>query len=194
MESTRPIHALLRGLDVLTVLNLPDATDERHRLTVLVRGLSHGHDTPPSFEPYSAPLRAPLLDTAEGRATLAFCPSGRRDSRIDMLARSDTEEDAPSRAPRADAQRMWSGIKDHGYAASTRTRDSEDEVSIGAPVTLHDCMLAALVVRFSARALPLKSGHERLLPKLHRCAGKISTSILEQRAGTRTNGAPEAAA
>ncbi len=78
MESTRPIRALMRGLDALTVLNLRDgatvsevaheirlprttvyriletlcsadsysgtATDERYRLTILVRGLSGGFD------------------------------------------------------------------------------------------------------------------------------------------------------
>ena len=76
MESTRPIRALMRGLDALTVLNLRDgatvsevaqeirlprttvyriletlcsagfvfrdAADDRYRLTILVRGLSHG--------------------------------------------------------------------------------------------------------------------------------------------------------
>jgi IclR family mhp operon transcriptional activator len=78
MESTRPIRALMRGLDALTFLNLRagatvsevaheirlprttvyriletlcssgfvyrDSTDERYRLTVLVRGLSGGFD------------------------------------------------------------------------------------------------------------------------------------------------------
>jgi IclR family mhp operon transcriptional activator len=78
MESTRPIRALMRGLDALTILNLRDgatvseiaheirlprttvyriletlcvsgfvfrdSTDERYRLTILVRGLSEGFD------------------------------------------------------------------------------------------------------------------------------------------------------
>jgi IclR family transcriptional regulator, mhp operon transcriptional activator len=78
MDSTRPIRALMRGLDALTVLNLRDgatvsevaheirlprttvyriletlcnsgfvrrdSTDERYRLTILVRGLSEGFD------------------------------------------------------------------------------------------------------------------------------------------------------
>jgi IclR family mhp operon transcriptional activator len=78
MESTRPIRALMRGLDALTFLNLRDgatvsevaqeirlprttvyriletlcnagfvfrdATDDRYRLTILVRGLSDGFD------------------------------------------------------------------------------------------------------------------------------------------------------
>ena len=78
MDSTRPIRALMRGLDALTVLNLRDGatvsevaheirlprttvyriletlcnsgfvyrdtTDERYRLTILVRGLSGGFD------------------------------------------------------------------------------------------------------------------------------------------------------
>ena len=78
MDSTRPIRALIRGLDALTVLNLRngatvsevaqeiklprtttyriletlshagyvyrDATDDRYRLTIMVRGLSDGFD------------------------------------------------------------------------------------------------------------------------------------------------------
>ena len=78
MESTRPIRALIRGLDALTVLNLRngatvsevaqeiklprtttyriletlshagfvyrDSTDDRYRLTIMVRGLSDGYD------------------------------------------------------------------------------------------------------------------------------------------------------
>lgn len=91
MDSTRPIRALMRGLDALTVLNLRDgatvsevahdihlprttvyriletlrnsgfvyrdSTDERYRLTILVRGLSSGFDD----EAWVGQIAAPLL-------------------------------------------------------------------------------------------------------------------------------------
>ncbi len=182
MDSTRPIRALMRGLDALTVLNLRDgatvsevaheirlprttvyriletlcncgfvyrdSTDERYRLTILVRGLSEGfddeawvsqiakpmiyslcaeivwpvslatlsgtkmmlreatdHSTPLAIERYSAGLQLPVLNTATGRAYLANCPPAQRDALIDILARSNKEEDkAGARSRRAAAR------------------------------------------------------------------------------------------
>ena len=91
MDSTRPIRALMRGLDALTILNLRDgatvsevaheirlprttvyriletlcnagfvfrdASDERYRLTILVRGLSGGFDD----EAWVSQIAKPLL-------------------------------------------------------------------------------------------------------------------------------------
>src|SRR5882757_711194 len=250
MESTRPIRALMRGLDALTVLNsrdgatvsevaqeirLPrttvyriletlcdagfvfrDSTDDRYRLTILVRALSNGfddeawmtqiakprihelgrelvwpisvaslsgtamvvrettdHGTPLAIERYSAGFSIPLLNTATGRAYLAFCPSAQRDTLLELLARSNKEDDKLARAPRADVQRMLADIKLQGYATSSRTRRLVEEGSIGVPVMLHDRVLAVLTLRFVASAVPVKSAVERFLPKLRQCAAKI---------------------
>jgi IclR family transcriptional regulator, mhp operon transcriptional activator len=259
MESTRPIRALMRGLDALTVLNLRDgatvsevsqeirlprttvyriletlcnagfvfrdAADDRYRLTILVRGLSDGfddeawvsqiakpyiyalcreiiwpvsvatlsgtlmmvrettdHDTPLAVERYSAGFRTPLLTTAAGRVYLAFCPAAQRETLIDILARSNKEEDKPARAQRAELQRMLADIQAQGYATAIRTRRLVDEVSLSVPVTSNDDVLAVLTVRFMASAVPLKSGLERFLPKLRQCAAKISILFSEQQA------------
>ena len=268
MDSTRPIRALMRGLDALTVLNLRDGgtvsevaheirlprttvyriletlcncgfvyrdrTDERYRLTILVRGLSEGfddeawvsqiakpmiyslcaeivwpvnlatlsgtkmmlreatdHSTPLAIERCSAGLQLPLLNTATGRAYLANCPPAQRDALIDMLARSNKEEDKPAR-DRAELLRALAEIRALGYATSTRTRRLVDEHAISVPVPLNDRTLAALTVRFTASALPLKTGLERFLPKLRQCAAKISTVFLEQQAEARAPAAPRA--
>lgn len=270
MESTRPIRALMRGLDALTVLNLRDgatvsevaqeirlprttvyriletlcnagfvfrdAADDRYRLTILVRGLSDGfddeawvtqiakpfihelcreivwpvsiatlsgttmlvrestdHSSPLAIERYSAGFRAPLLTTAAGRVYLANSPPPQRDMLIDILSRSNKEEDKSARA-RAPLQRTLAEIKAAGYATATRTRRLIEEVTIGVPVLLHDRVLASLTVRFAAAAVPLKSGLERFLPKLRHCAAKISTLFSEQQAEARINSAPETAA
>ena len=270
MESTRPIRALMRGLDALTFLNLRDgatvsevtqeirlprttvyriletlcnagfvfrdAADDRYRLTILVRGLSDGfddeawvtqiakpfihdlcreivwpvsiatlsgttmlvrestdHASPLAVERYSAGFRAPLLTTATGRVYLANSPASQREMLIDILARSNKEEDKPARA-RAELQRMLGEIKTLGYATSTRTRRLLDEVNLSVPVLLRDRVLASLTVRFAASAVPLKSGVERFLPKLRQCAAKISGLFSEQQAEARIKGAPETAA
>src|ERR1700726_1617980 len=191
MESTRPIRALMRGLDALTFLNLRDgatvsevaqeirlprttvyriletlcnagfvfrdATDDRYRLTILVRGLSDGfddeawvtqiakpfihdlchevvwpvsiatlsgttmlvrectdHSSPLAIERYSAGFRAPLLTTASGRVYLAHAPVQQRDTLVEILARSNKEEDKPARA-RADLSRQLAEIRSLGY-------------------------------------------------------------------------------
>jgi IclR family transcriptional regulator, mhp operon transcriptional activator len=271
MESTRPIRALMRGLDALTVLNthdgatvsevaheirLPrttvyriletlcnagfvfrDASDDRYRLTIMVRALSGGFDdeawvtqiakpliqelcrelvwplsistlsgtsmivrettdqlSPLAAERYSAGSRAPLLTSAAGRVCLAFCLASQRETLIDILARSNKEEDKLARVQRADLLRMLSDIKVQGYATSSRTRRLVEEISLSVPVLLDERLFACLALRFSSSAVPLKTGLERFLPKLRQCAARISTIFSEQRAEAQLKGAPETAA
>jgi IclR family transcriptional regulator, mhp operon transcriptional activator len=258
MESTRPIRALIRGLDALTVLNLRDgatvsevaqeirlprttvyriletlcnagfvhrdATDDRYRLTILVRGLSDGfddetwvtqiakpfihelcreivwpvsiatlsgttmlvrestdHSSPLAIERYSAGYRVPVLTTATGRVHLAHCPAPQREALIEILARSKKEDDRSARAP-AELAHALAEIRAAGYATSTRTRRLVEEICLSVPVLLDDRVLAALTIRFAASAVPLKNALERFLPKLRRCAARISAQFLEQQA------------
>jgi len=271
MESTRPIRALTRGLDALTVLNsrdgatvsevaqeirLPrttvyriletlcnsgfifrDAADDRYRLTIAVRRLSQGvaddrwvsqiakphidalgaevvwpvsiatlsgtammvreatdHETPLAIERYSAGFRAPLLASAAGRVFLAHCPEDEREALLDILARSNKEDDKPARAPRAELQRMLADVRREGYATSTRTRRLVDEVSLGVPVNSHDRLLASLTVRFITSAVPLKTALERFLPKLRQCSAVINTLYSDRQSDAHATGAPETAA
>src|SRR6202046_5017878 len=270
MDSTRPIRALMRGLDALTVLNLRDgatvsevaqeiplprttvyriletlcnagfvfrdAADDRYRLTILVRGLSDGfddeawvtqiakpfindlcreivwpvsiatlsgttmlvrestdHGSPMALERYPAGFRAPLLTTATGRVYLANSRPPQSDTLIDILARSNKEDDKPARA-RVELQRALAEIKATGYATSSRTRRLVDEISLSVPVLLHDRALASLTVRFAASVVPLKIGVERFLPKLRQCAANISSSFLQLQAEARINASRETAA
>jgi IclR family mhp operon transcriptional activator len=269
MESTRPIRALLRGLDALTVLNLRDGAsvseiaheihlprttvyriletlcdagfvfrdpaDERYRLTIMVRGLSDGFDdeawitqiakpfiyelcrevvwpisiatlsgtmmlvrestdhvSPLAIERYSAGVRAPLLSSASGRVYLAHAPAAQRETLIEILARSNKEEDQPARA-RADLARSLADVKAAGYSLLVRSRRLLEEVNLSVPVLLSDRVLASLTVRFAASAVPQKSGIERFLPKLRQCAAKISGQFFELQAEARADGAAQAA-
>ena len=271
MESTRPIRALTRGLDALTVLNsrdgatvsevaqeirLPrttvdriletlcnsgvvfrDAADDRYRLTTAVRKLSQGvdddtwvskiakpnidalcrdivwpvsiatlsgtammvrestdHETPLAIERYSAGFRTPLLASAAGGVFLAHCPEDERDALIDILARSNREDDKLARPPRAELQRMLEEIKREGYATATKTRRLVDEVSLAVPVKSHDRIFATLTVRFITSAVSLQTALERFLPKLHQCSAVINTLYSDQQSAAHATGAPETAA
>jgi IclR family transcriptional regulator, mhp operon transcriptional activator len=271
MESTRPIRALMRGLDALTVLNLRDgatvsevaheirlprttvyriletlcnagfvfrdASDDRYRLTIMVRSLSGGfddeawvtqiarpliqdlgreivwpvsiatqsgsgmivrdttdHASPLAIERYSAGHRIPLLASSAGRVYLAHCPAPQRDTLIEVLARSNDEDDRLARSPRTDLARILAEVKVQGYAASAHARRLVEEVSLSVPILLDDRILASLTVRFTSSAVPQRAGVERFLPKLKQCAERISNSFLEQQAEALRKGAPEQAA
>jgi IclR family mhp operon transcriptional activator len=159
--------------------------------TMLVRE-STDHMSPLAVERYPPGFRAPLLTSATGRAYLANSRTPQCDTLIDILARSNKEEDKPARA-RSELQRQLGDLKALGYATSTRTRRLVEEVSLSVPVLLNDRVLASVTVRFAASAVPLKSGVERFLPKLRQCAAKISALFSEQQAEARTKSTPETA-
>jgi DNA-binding IclR family transcriptional regulator len=114
---------------------------------------------------------------------LAACPPAECDRLLDLLARSNKEDDKGARAPRADVLRDLAEIRGQGYATATRTRRMIEEVSLATPVMAGERVAAALSVRFAAAALPLKTALERFLPKLQRCAGMISDGFATRSVG-----------
>ena len=266
MESTRPIRALTRGLDALTVLNLRngatvsevaqeirlprtttyriletlshagfvyrDANDDRYRLTIMVRGLSDGYDdeawvtqiarlyihelgkdivwpvavaslsgtsmmvrestdhrSPLAVERCPAGFRVPLLASSSGRVYLAFSAPTHRDSLLDILARSTKEEDALARN-RTELMKILNDTRMQGYASAVRPRRVSDEISIAVPIMVDDRVLAAVTIRFSGTAVPLKLAVERFLPKLRDTAQKIRETFVEQQTEPPHHGVP----
>jgi IclR family transcriptional regulator, mhp operon transcriptional activator len=250
MESTRPIRALMRGLDALTVLNvrdgttvsevaheirLPrttvyriletlcsagyvfrDASDDRYRLTVMVKALSEGFND----EAWVAQIAKPLIDEL-GREII-WPLSIATFSGTTMMIRATTDHGSPLAAERysagfrlplltsaagrvylafcGDEQRGTllskddlAEIRGQGYATSARARHTTEEISTNVPVLVEDRALAALSLRFTATALPLPAALERFLPKLRECAADISTQFVE-RQPTALRQAPDAAA
>lgn len=256
MESTRPIRALIRGLDALTVLNLRngatvsevaqeirlprtttyriletlshagfvyrDATDDRYRLTIMVRGLSDGYDdeawitqiarpyinelgkeiiwpvaiaslsgtsmmvrestdhrSPLAVERYSAGFRVPLLTSSSGRVYLAFSPPTQRESLLEILGRSNRDEDNLARN-RPELMKILNDARMQGYATAVRARRVSDEISMAVPIMIDDRVLAAVTIRFSGTAVPLKLAVERFLPKLRETAQKIRQTFADQ--------------
>ncbi|MBM4191814.1 MAG: helix-turn-helix domain-containing protein [Gammaproteobacteria bacterium] len=256
LESTRPIRALIRGLDTLTVLNLRngatvsevaqeirlprtttyriletlshagfvyrDANDDHYRLTIMVRGLSDGfddeawvtqiarpyihelgkeivwpvaiaslsgtsmmvrestdHRSPLAVERYSAGFRVPLLTSSSGRVCLAFSSPTQRESLLEILMRSSREEDALAKN-RTELMKILNDARIQGYASAIRARRVSDEISMAVPILIEDLVLAAVTIRFSATAIPLKLAVERFLPKLRDTAQKIRQTFSEQ--------------
>jgi IclR family mhp operon transcriptional activator len=256
MESTRPIRALIRGLDALSVLNrrngatvaevteeikLPrtttyriletlqqagfvvrDPIDDRYRLTVMVRALSDGFDDeawitqiarpclnelgkeivwPVSIvapsgtsmlvrdtTDYSSPLavdrhpagyRMPVLTTAAGRVYLAFSPPAQRDYVLEILSHSTREEDKLARN-RPEIDKILDETRSQGYATATRPRRVAEQIAMSVPIMYEDRMLAAVTVRFSSNAVPMRTAVERFLPRLRDTAQKITTKFNEQ--------------
>ena len=199
-----------------------DATDDRYRLTIMVRGLSDGYDdeawvtqiarpfihdlgkdivwpvaiaslsgttmmvrestdhrSPLAVERYSAGFRVPLLLSSSGRVYLAFSPPTQRESLLDILGRSNKEEDALARN-RPELMKLLNDVRMQGYASAVRPRRVSDEISMAVPILIDDRVLAAVSIRFSGTAVPLKLGVERFLPKLRDTANKIRQSFVEQ--------------
>jgi IclR family mhp operon transcriptional activator len=256
MDSTRPIRALIRGLDALTVLNLKngatvsevaqeirlprtttyriletlshagfvyrDGADDRYRLTIMVRGLSDGYDdeawvtqiarpyihelgkeivwpvaiaslsgssmmvrestdhrSPLAVERYSAGFRVPILTSSSGRVYLAFSSPTQRESLLDILARSNREEDELAKN-RTEVMKLLNEARMQGYASAVRPRRVSDEISMAVPIMIDDRVLAAVMMRFSGTAVPLKLAVERFLPKLRDTAQKIRQTFAEQ--------------
>lgn len=255
MDSTRPIRALIRGLEALAVLNrrngatvsevtseikLPrtttyriletlsqagyvyrDPADDRYRLTLMVRGLAEGfddeawitqiarpcindlckdivwpvtllspsgtsmlirdttdHASPLAVERLNAGLRVPLLLSASGRVFLAFCPAEQRDALLEILSRSNREEDKLARS-RGEIEKILDEAREQGYATAVRTRRVSEEVALSVPVVVDERVLATVAVRFSASAVPLRLGVERFVPKLHETAKIIRERFSE---------------
>jgi IclR family transcriptional regulator, mhp operon transcriptional activator len=257
MESTRPIRALMRGLEALAVLNrrdgatvsevtgdikLPrtttyriletlsqagyvyrDSSDDRYRLTVMVRSLADGfddeawiteiarpcitdlgkeiiwpvslsspsgtsmlvrdttdHASPLAVERLSAGFRIPLLTTSSGLAYLAFCSAEQRDCLLEILSRSQREEDRLARS-RTEVERILGEAREQGYATAVRTRRVSEEVAMAVPVVVEDRVLATVAVRFAASAVPARTAVERFVPRLRDTAQKIRVKFVEQR-------------
>jgi IclR family mhp operon transcriptional activator len=119
--------------------------------------------------------------TAIGRVYLAFCSPTQRESLLDILSRSNKEEDKLARN-KVELQKIITDARAAGYATAIHPRRISEQVSIAVPILIEDRVLAAIAVRFAATAVPLKLALERFLPKLKDTATRIGQTFLaEQR-------------
>lgn len=132
-----------------------------------------------------------MLDSAAGRAYLAFCPAAERDGLLERLARRGDRTQAGTRPE--ELPRILAQIGAQGYAAVTRADAPNEEVTVSVPVSWQDRLRGALSVRFMSSIVSLKSGLERFLPRLRACAARIGTLLSELKAEAQSSGAPHEA-
>jgi IclR family mhp operon transcriptional activator len=140
---------------------------------------STDHRSPLAVERYSAGFRVPLLTSSSGRVYLAFSPVAQRESLLEILSRSNREEDKLAKN-RAEVTKLLNDVRLQGYASAVRPRRVSDEISIAVPIMIDERVLAAVMTRFSGSAVPLKMAVERFLPKLRDAAQRIRQTFIEQ--------------
>jgi DNA-binding IclR family transcriptional regulator len=218
MESTRPIRALMRGLDALTVLNMRDGatvSEVAHEIrlprTTVYRILETLCNAGFVFrdaadDRYRLTIQVRALSEGfvdEAWVTQIAKPLITELSReigwpvsIATLSGTAMRVREPGRYSRAGAEleRTLAEIRASGYATATRTRRRVEEHSVSVPILMKTLVLASLTVRFTAASVPLQKGLEQFLPELRRCAAEIGSLLSEQQVEARKNGAPQATA
>ena len=81
---------------------------------------------------------------------------------------------------RAEVDKILEETRARGYASAVHSRRVSDEITIAVPVMLEDRVLAAVVIRFAEKAVPLKLAIERFVPQLHDTARRIYETFTEQ--------------
>jgi IclR family mhp operon transcriptional activator len=134
-------------------------------------------ESPLAIEHYAAGVRVPMLGSAAGRAYLAFCSAAQRDALLELLARSSLPDDRLARS-RSEVERLLNETRTQGFGMAHRARRVSEETSLAIPVRAKDRILAAVTVRYSATAVPLRTAVEQFLPKLREIAQRIETEFV----------------
>jgi len=145
--------------------------------TMVVREMSH---SPLAVEERRTGLQMGLLNSAAGRAYLAFTSAPRRDALIERLSHSILPEDRLAR-DRAELERLIGQTRAQGFGMAQRARRVSEETSLAIPLRAADEVVAALAIRFASTALPLRAAQEQFLPKMREVAERIEAEFLKVR-------------
>ena len=143
--------------------------------TMMIRETTD-RESPLALEQYGAGVRVPMLASASGRAYLAFCSAPQRDALLDLLARSPLPEDRMAR-DRIEVERLLNETRNQGFGMAHRARRVSEETSLAVPVGSKDRILATVMVRYAATAVPLRTAVEQFLPKMREVAQKIEAQF-----------------
>ena len=143
--------------------------------TMMIRETTD-RESPLAWEQYGAGVRVPMLVSAAGRAYLAFCAEPERDALLELLSRSSLPEDRLARS-RLEVDRLLGETRMQGYGMAHRARRVSEETSLAIPVRAKERVLAAVTVRYSASAIPLRVAVEQFLPRMREAAQKIETEF-----------------
>jgi IclR family transcriptional regulator, mhp operon transcriptional activator len=143
--------------------------------TMMIREATLGQG-PVALEHHGAGVRVPLLASAAGRAYLAHCPTVQRDSLLELLSRSSLPEDRLARN-RVEVDRLLTETRNQGYGIAHRARRALEETSLAVPVRARERILAAVTVRFAAKAVPLRTAIEQFIPRMREVAQRIESEM-----------------
>jgi len=125
--------------------------------------------SPLALEQNDVGTRIPMLTSALGRAYLAYCPPAEREAIVDLLSRSSRPEDRLAH-DRQELERLLNDTRTQGFGMATRARRISEETSIAIPIKSQDRVLATMMVRFSATAVPLRVAVDQFLPRMREVA------------------------
>jgi len=143
--------------------------------TMMIREATD-RQSPLALEQYSAGVRVSMLGSAAGRAYLAYCSGQQRDALLELLSRSSLPEDRLARS-RSEVDRLLNETRTQGFGMAHRARRVSEETSLAIPVRAKDRVLATLIVRYAATAVPLRTAVEQFLPKMREIAQKIENEF-----------------
>jgi IclR family mhp operon transcriptional activator len=131
--------------------------------------------SPLTIDSISPGMRLPMLQSATGRAYLAFCPDEERKIIVENLARSSAPEDEPARDKRFIAQ-LLAATRRAGYGA--KVGDWLPKIgSIAVPVFAGRRIVSCLNITFIASALTSSDAAARYLSKLRAAAEDLAGSL-----------------
>ena len=120
--------------------------------------------------------RVGLLSSATGRVYLAHCGSEQRDTLLDILQKSDKQEDLPARN-RAGVEQHLDRVRELGFDSSERRSETTAWRAMAVPVFARQRILASLSIRYIKKAVSPAKEREEFLPKLRSTAKLIGKSF-----------------
>lgn len=129
--------------------------------------------SPFSYDPdVRRPSRIPLLQSALGRAYLAFCPEVERELLLRLLEQSDKRPDREAKDGNFIA-RLIADIRGKGYATMAPI-PGETANGVAVPILKDDAVLACLTLRFYDAAMSEREAAGRYAEPLHAMAKQIA--------------------
>jgi Rod binding domain-containing protein len=159
------------------VLNDPDQGDEPVHAEALVEvPAPTGAATPPdNLAVEQAKPIAEIADQAPIASIADSAPAPKAEPQP-----TDAKPSADFSKLDPEVVKMLNDARAQGYASAVRPRRVSDEISMAVPIMNDDRVLAAVTIRFSGSAVPLKMAVERFLPKLRESAQKIRQTFADQ--------------
>ncbi len=150
----------------------------RAGLQMMVRDCTHPL-TPMSLTNYYPGFMFPMLDSAAGRAYLAFAPEEERRLCLEnIFASAGWSEPIESRIE--GMEHDWRQIRAKGYAAVARNTFTEPPgrtSAIAAPLFSHDALVGTIAMPFFASTMSVDEGAKRFGEDLMRAAREIGVSM-----------------